>query len=229
MYIKFFKRFFDLTISILALIVLSPLFLVVAVAIKATSKGPAIFKQVRLGKNGKTFKMYKFRSMCLNAESIGTGQYSFKNDPRVTKVGRFIRATSIDELPQLVNIIKGDMSLIGFRPTLTYHPWPFDKYTDEQKKMFRLRPGLTGWAQIHGRKDVLWEDHIAMNVWYSENVSFWLDVKIFFITIKKVLKNEDNNDTDISSKITINDEQPHSDDNINVFAETDKNHLSRQQ
>ena len=229
MYIKFFKRFFDLTISILALIVLSPLFLVVAVAIKATSKGPAIFKQVRLGKNGKTFKMYKFRSMCLNAENIGTGQYSFKNDPRVTKVGRFIRATSIDELPQLVNIIKGDMSLIGFRPTLTYHPWPFDKYTDEQKKMFRLRPGLTGWAQIHGRKDVLWEDRIAMNVWYSENVSFWLDVKIFFITIKKVLKNEDNNDTDISSKITINDEQPHSDDSINVFAETDKNHLSRQQ
>ncbi len=229
MYIKFFKRFFDLTISILALIVLSPLFLVVAVAIKATSKGPAIFKQVRLGKNGRTFKMYKFRSMCLNAENIGTGQYSFKNDPRVTKVGRFIRATSIDELPQLVNIIKGDMSLIGFRPTLTYHPWPFDKYTDEQKKMFRLRPGLTGWAQIHGRKDVLWEDRIAMNVWYSENVSFWLDVKIFFITIKKVLKNEDNNDTDISSKITINDEQPHSDDSINVFAETDKNHLSRQQ
>lgn len=186
------KRAFDLFISLFALIILSPLLLIVSIAIKIDSQGPVIFKQTRLGRYGKPFTMYKFRSMCIDAEKKGSGQYSFKGDPRVTKVGKIIRALSIDELPQLVNIIKGDMALIGFRPPLTYHPWPFEEYSDEQRKMFEVRPGVTGWAQIHGRKDVMWEDRIAMGVYYAEHLSFKLDLKIFFVTIWKVLSNADN-------------------------------------
>lgn len=180
------------------LLITSPILLIVAIAIKIESPGPVIFKQTRLGRYGKPFTIYKFRSMCVNAEKTGTGQYSFKNDPRVTKVGRIIRALSIDELPQLINIIKGDMSLIGFRPPLTYHPWPFEKYTEEQKKMFNVRPGITGWAQIHGRKDVQWSDRIEMGIYYAENVSFLLDLRVFFITIWKVVSNADNENTSIT-------------------------------
>lgn len=192
MYKNGIKRILDVVICTLGLIISSPILLITAIAIKLDSPGPVIFKQQRLGRNGVPFEIYKFRSMCTGAEKIGSGQYSFKGDPRVTKVGRFIRATSIDELPQLINIIRGDMSLIGFRPPLTYHPWPYEEYTQEQRKMFVLRPGITGWAQIHGRKDVQWEDRIKMQVWYAENISFWLDVKIFFVTIWKVVSNADN-------------------------------------
>ena len=190
------KRAFDFLFCLMVLLIIWPILLIVAVIIKLESPGPAIFKQTRLGKGGKPFTIYKFRSMCDGAEKKGTGQYSMKGDPRVTKVGRVIRALSIDELPQLVNIIKGDMSLIGFRPPLTYHPWPFEEYTEEQKKMFDVRPGVTGWAQIHGRKDVMWEDRIEMGIYYAENVSFMLDLKIFFITIWKVLSNADNENTE---------------------------------
>lgn len=200
MYLRFFKRFFDILVSFIALVCCSPIFLIVAIAIKLESKGPAIFKQTRLGRFGKPFQIYKFRSMCIGAEKQGSGQYSFKNDPRVTKVGRFIRATSIDELPQLVNILRGEMSLIGFRPPLTYHPWPYEAYTQEQKRMFELRPGVTGWAQIHGRKEVMWDDRIKMNIYYVENVSFMLDVRIFFTTIWKVLSNADNENKNVTSK-----------------------------
>ena len=200
MYLRFFKRFFDILVSFIALVCCSPIFLIVAIAIKLESKGPAIFKQTRLGRFGKPFQIYKFRSMCIGAEKQGSGQYSFKNDPRVTKVGRFIRATSIDELPQLVNILRGEMSLIGFRPPLTYHPWPYEAYAQEQKRMFELRPGVTGWAQIHGRKEVMWDDRIRMNIYYVENVSFMLDVRIFFTTIWKVLSNADNENKNVTSK-----------------------------
>lgn len=189
------KRAFDFLFCLTVLLIIWPILLIVAIIIKLESPGPAIFKQVRLGRYGKPFTIYKFRSMCDGAEKKGSGQYSFKGDPRVTKVGRVIRALSIDELPQLVNIIKGDMSLIGFRPPLTYHPWPFEEYTEEQKKMFDVRPGVTGWAQIHGRKDVMWEDRIEMGIYYAENVSFTLDLRIFFITIWKVLSNADNVNT----------------------------------
>ena len=134
--------------------------------------------------------MYKFRSMCVGAEKGGV--YSDNKDSRVTKVGKFIRATSIDELPQLVNILKGDMALIGFRSPLTYHPWPWSEYTEEQKKMFNVRPGITGWAQVNGRKTVEWNKRIELNGWYAEHVSFWLDVKILFMTVFKVLTNADN-------------------------------------
>ena len=200
MYLKFFKRFFDVFVSLVALACCWPILLIVAIAIKLESKGPVIFKQTRLGRFGKPFQIYKFRSMCIGAEKQGSGQYSFKNDPRVTKVGKFIRATSIDELPQLINILRGEMSLIGFRPPLTYHPWPFEEYTQEQKKMFEMRPGVTGWAQIHGRKEVMWDDRIKMNIYYVENASFMLDFRIFFTTIWKVLSNADNENKTATGK-----------------------------
>lgn len=192
---KYFKRFCDFTVSLIALIVLSPLFLIVSIAIKADSKGPVIFKQERLGLGGKVFLIYKFRSMCAGAEQTGTGQYSFAGDPRVTKVGKFLRATSIDELPQLVNVLKGEMSIIGFRPPLTYHPWPIEEYTPYQKRMFLVRPGITGWAQVNGRKDVEWHERIRLNVYYVDNISLLLDIKIIFMTVINVLKNKDNVNT----------------------------------
>lgn len=192
---RFFKRFFDIFVSFTGLILLSWLLLITALAVRIESKGPVIFKQERLGKGGKVFKIYKFRSMCVGAEKTGSGVYSGKGDARVTKVGRIIRATSIDELPQLVNILKGDMSLIGPRPPLTYHPWPIEQYTEEQLRMFDVRPGVTGWAQINGRKDVEWNRRIELNCWYTQNVSFGLDFKIFFISIFKVFSNADNENT----------------------------------
>lgn len=192
---KYFKRGADVVISLLGLIILSPVLAVTALCIKIDSKGPIIFKQKRLGKDGKTFDIYKFRSMCIGAEHTGSGVYSGKNDARVTKVGKIIRATSIDELPQLVNILKGDMSIIGPRPPLTYHPWPLEDYSSEQRHMFDVRPGVTGWAQVNGRKDVEWNRRIELNVWYTRNISLGLDLKIFFISIFKVLKNADNENT----------------------------------
>lgn len=192
MYRHFIKRLIDVIIAVLALVILSPVFLITAAAIKLESKGPVIFEQRRLGLNGKEFNIYKFRSMVHNAEHTGSGVYSGKDDARVTKVGRMIRAASVDELPQVVNILKGDMSLIGPRPPLTYHPWPFHEYTQEQRRMFEVRPGITGWAQVHGRKDVEWHKRIEMNVWYVDHMSFWLDMKIFFMTIIKVAENADN-------------------------------------
>lgn len=187
-----FKRFCEIVLSIIAIVVLSPVFAITALAIKLESDGPAIFKQDRLGLNGKVFKIYKFRSMCQGAEHTGTGVYSGADDMRVTKVGKIIRATSIDELPQLFNILKGDMSFIGPRPPLTYHPWDISEYTEEQLHMFDVRPGITGWAQVNGRKDVEWHKRIELNCWYVDHMSFWLDIKILFTTVIKVLKNEDN-------------------------------------
>lgn len=202
---KAFKRFCDIVISLLGLIVLSPLMLVVAIAIKIESKGPVLFKQTRLGKGGREFQIYKFRSMCEGAENMGTGQYSFAGDMRVTKVGRFIRATSIDELPQFINILKGEMSLVGFRPPLTYHPWKLEEYTDEQMRMFEVRPGITGWAQVHGRKHTEWHERISLNVYYVDHMNLLLDIKILFLTVFKVLKNEDNENVTVTVQGTAAD------------------------
>jgi lipopolysaccharide/colanic/teichoic acid biosynthesis glycosyltransferase len=192
MYKNGLKRLIDCVISILVLLIGGIPMLIVALLIRLDSPGPALFRQKRIGKDGKVFEILKFRSMRQNAEHTGSGVYSGKGDARVTKVGRIIRATSIDELPQAINILKGDMALIGPRPPLTYHPWPYDEYTDEQKRMFEVRPGITGWAQVHGRKDVEWHKRIRLNVWYVDHVSFLLDLKIFFMTIFKVLSNADN-------------------------------------
>ena len=190
LYRSFLKRLFDLIFSLVLTIVASPVLLLTAIAIKIDSKGPVIFKQERLGLGGKVFRIYKFRSMVVNAEKGGV--YCEKGDSRITKVGKFLRASSIDELPQLINILKGDMSFIGPRPPLTYHPWPVDQYTKEQFRMFDVRPGITGWAQINGRKSVEWNNRIKLNVWYVDNVSVILDIKIAFMTVFKVLRNADN-------------------------------------
>ena len=188
------KRIMDFIMALIALVLLSPLFLILALWIKFDSKGPVIFRQQRLGLNGDVFTLYKFRSMKVGAEAEGV--YEKKGDTRVTKSGSFLRKTSLDELPQLVNMLVGDMSLIGPRPPLTYHPWPYEEYDSFQKKMFNVRPGITGWAQVNGRKEVPWPKRIRLNVEYVENISLVLDIKIFFKTIFKVLKMEDNLNTD---------------------------------
>ena len=189
---QYIKRAMDIIFSSILLLLGAIPMIVVALLVKLDSKGPVLFKQERLGVNGKVFKMYKFRSMIVNAEHQGSGVYSGKGDSRVTRIGRILRATSIDELPQLINILKGEMSFIGPRPALTYHPWPYEEYTTEQKKMFAVRPGITGWAQVNGRKEVEWPRRIELNVWYVEHMSFALDMKIFFRTIFKVITNADN-------------------------------------
>ena len=194
MYKHFFKRFFDLVVSLVALVIASPILLITAIAIKVESKGPVIFIQQRVGKGGKVYDMYKFRSMCVGAEQQEGGVFCKKGDARVTKVGAFIRATSIDELPQLVNIIKGEMSLIGPRPVLTYYPKQWSEYTEEELKRFDALPGVTGWAAVHGRKTNTVEARFAYDNYYVENLSLWLDIKIFFLTIKSVLTNEGNED-----------------------------------
>lgn len=186
------KRFLDVTASFLGLVLLSPLLLAVSILIKIDSRGPVIFRQKRIGRNGKVFEIYKFRSMCVGAEKTGSGVYSRKGDARVTRIGKILRATSIDELPQLLNILKGEMSFVGPRPPLTYHPWKYEEYTDFQKRMFEVRPGITGWAQVNGRKDVEWHKRIELNVWYVDHMSLLLDIKIMFMTAFKVLTNADN-------------------------------------
>lgn len=194
MYIKI-KRFIDIIVSITCLILLFPFLLLIGILIKSDSKGSILFKQKRIGKDGKVFEIYKFRSMIAEAEKNGSGVYSAKGDVRVTRIGKIIRALSIDELPQFINIIKGDMSLIGPRPVLTYHPWSFEEYSQEQKKRFLVRPGVTGLAQVHGRKSLLWEKRIEYDIKYVENLSLFQDVKIFFKTIINIISMKDNVNT----------------------------------
>ena len=200
MYKDGIKRAIDCTLASMVLLVGAIPMGIVALAVKLDSPGPILFRQDRIGKDGKVFQMLKFRSMCQNAEHTGSGVYSGKDDARVTRVGKILRATSIDELPQCINVLRGDMALIGPRPPLTYHPWPYEEYTEEQKRMFEVRPGITGWAQVHGRKDVEWHKRIELNVWYVDHVSFSLDAKIFFMTIFKVLTNADNENVEETLK-----------------------------
>ena len=191
MYKRFWKRFIDTLLSLIAFIILSPLLLITALAVKLSSPGPVLFKQQRLGLHGKVFTIYKFRSMTDGAEHTGSGVYSGKGDPRVTKVGKSIRATSIDELPQLINIIVGDMAIVGPRPPLTYHPWPVDQYSEEQFHMFDVRPGITGWAQVNGfRGDTSIQGRIEHDIYYIENWTLLFDIKILFMTVFKFSNNE---------------------------------------
>ena len=160
-YCRYIKGTIDKLAALSGIVFFWWLYLIIAIAIKIEDpKGPVIFAQKRLGKDGVIYDMYKFRSMKVGAEHIGSGVYSDRHDDRVTNVGRFLRATSLDELPQLWNILKGDISLIGFRSPLTYHPWKWEEYTVEQKKMFEMKPGITGWAQVHGRRTVEWNKRI---------------------------------------------------------------------
>ena len=188
MYQAFVKRISDIVFSALGLLVLSPLFLLIAILVRCTSKGPVIFRQERLGRDAKVFRICKFRTMAENSEHTGSGVYSDRYDSRVTKVGRFLRATSLE----LWNILRGDMSFIGPRPPLTYHPWPIDRYSKEQLRMFRVRPGITGWAQVHGRRELEWHERLRLNVWYADHVSFALDLQIIFLTVGVLLTGKGN-------------------------------------
>ena len=192
-YCKYVKVALDTIISVVFLALFWWLYALIALAVKIDDpSGPAIFKQERLGKHGKVYWMYKFRSMRVGAEHTGSGVYSNDHDERVTRVGRFLRKSSLDELPQLFNVIYQNMGIVGPRSPLTYHPKRFNEYTSEQRHMFDVRPGITGWAQVHGRKTVEWNKRIEMNCWYADHVSLWLDIKILFVTVFKVLANKDN-------------------------------------
>jgi len=187
------KRFFDIVFSIFGIILLIPFFCIIYVAIKIDSKGPVFFKQDRLGKNGSVFKIFKFRSMVVNAEFIGTGLFNYANDPRVTKVGNFMRKTSIDELPQLLNILKGEMSFVGPRPPVTYELGDYKDFDSNLKKCYSVKPGVTGLAQINGRNELSWDEKTKYDLQYVESYSKWgllLDLKIMLITIFKVITME---------------------------------------
>lgn len=191
MYAKCFKRILDFILSLIAIIILSPIMIIIAIIIKIDSKGPIFFKQERLGKNGKVFKIFKFRTMVVNAEHIGDGlKVKSENDNRITKIGKVLRKTSLDELPQLINVIKGEMSLIGPRPPVTYHPHKYDEYSEEQKKRFEVRPGITGLAQVKVRNFATWDERIEIDIEYINKVSLINDIKILFSTVISVLKKE---------------------------------------
>lgn len=181
------KYLLDRVFSCILLIVLCPLFILISVLIKLDSKGPVMFIQQRVGKNHKLFNIYKFRTMIPDAINIGNGVYTEENDPRITRIGRFLRKTSLDELPQLLNIFFGDMSFIGPRPTLEYQ---VKQYSDFQKKRLLMKPGVTGLAQINGRNSISWQERIKYDVQYVENWSLGLDLKIFLKTFSVIFKRE---------------------------------------
>ena len=185
MYKNFVKRFIDFWIALIALICLSPLLLIITVWLHFANKGAgAFFLQERPGLNGKIFRVLKFKSM--NDKRDAEGKL-LPDAERLTKVGKFVRSTSLDELPQLINVLKGDMAFIGPRPLLVrYLPY----YTEREQLRHTVRPGITGWAQIHGRNLISWDDKLEYDAYYAEHVSLWLDIKIFFMTIVKVLKRE---------------------------------------
>lgn len=192
-YCNYIKPSLDWLIALLFFVLFWWVYVLIALAVKLEDpKGPVIFRQKRLGKYGKVYWMYKFRSMKVNAEFTGSGVYSNDKDDRITRVGKVLRKTSLDELPQLFNVLLGQIALVGPRSPLTYHPWPLEQYTPEQRRMFDVRPGITGWAQVHGRKTVEWHKRIELNVWYTEHVSFPLDLKILFMTVFKVFSGADN-------------------------------------
>jgi lipopolysaccharide/colanic/teichoic acid biosynthesis glycosyltransferase len=191
---RFLKRFFDILICLIAIILLSLVWLIIAIAIKCDSKGPVLFAQERRTKGGRIFKMYKFRSMVVNAESMGAGLFNYENDPRVTKVGRFLRNTSLDELPQLWNVLKGDISLVGPRPCVSYELGDFETLNKKYKKRFEVRGGITGLAQIKGRNENSWDEKVTYdNIYIDEfkKKGIFLDIKILFGTVAKVFKKQD--------------------------------------
>lgn len=186
MYKHFFKRLIDFTFSLMALIVLSPVYLVVTIWLHFANKGAgAFFYQERPGKNEKIFKIYKYKSMTDERDTEGN---MLPDAQRLTKVGRFVRATSIDELPQLFNVLKGDMALIGPRPLLVeYLPY----YTERERLRHTIRPGITGYTQVHGRNNLTWDDRLEMDVYYVEHLSLWTDAKIILTTVVNVLLRKD--------------------------------------
>ncbi|OZS41623.1 sugar transferase [Photobacterium sanguinicancri] len=178
------KRFFDFIVAFVALCVLSPIIAIVAWKVRNNLGSPVLFKQVRPGLNGKPFEMMKFRSM---KDSVDKNGISLPDEERMTPFGDKLRSSSLDELPGLLSVIKGDMSLVGPRPLLMQY---LPLYNNEQKRRHDVRPGVTGWAQVNGRNAISWEDKFNLDVWYVDNHTFWLDIKILFLTVKKVLIKE---------------------------------------
>lgn len=178
----FIKRAFDIIVSLTLIILLTaiPVLIIVPIVIKLTSKGPAVFTQERVGKGGKVFKIYKFRTMRIPEDSIRPDGTVMEPKERITKVGRFLRKTSLDELMQLFNVLFGHMSLVGPRPTL---PYQVERYNDEQKRRHNMRPGVTGWAQVNGRNELTWTEKIQYDVEYIDKFSLWMDIKILFKTV----------------------------------------------
>src|SRR5699024_6362560 len=186
------KRIIDFLGSLIGVVIISPILLIIALAIRFTSKGPVLFKQERLGLHGKTFKILKFRTMIENAENIGDG-LTVKNesDQRITNIGKILRKTSLDELPQLFNVIKGEMSLVGPRPPVTYHPYDgYDNYPKWAKKRFEMKPGVTGLTQVTVRNSVEWDERIVVDNEYIDNFDIWFDIKLLFMTILRIFKSE---------------------------------------
>ena len=191
MYKHFFKRVIDFTIALVALLVIWPILLIIYIWLTIANKGAgALFYQERPGKDGKIFKVIKFKTMTDERDAEGK---LLPDADRLTKVGRFVRSTSIDELPQLINVLKGDMALIGPRPLRVYY---LPLYNKEQMRRHDVRPGITGWAQVNGRNNISWTEKFQLDVWYVDHLTMWLDLKIIFMTIKKVVCREDvNNDS----------------------------------
>jgi len=181
---RYFKRVIGFVISLIALIVLSPVILIVGILVYIKLGSPIIFKQERPGKDGKIFKMYKFRTMLDSYNKFGE---ALPDEERLTKFGKILRSTSLDELPELINVIKGDMSLVGPRPLLVEY---LELYSDEQKKRHNVRPGITGWAQVNGRNSISWNEKLNLDVEYVKNLSLILDIKILFLTVYKVFKRD---------------------------------------
>lgn len=184
MYRHFFKRFFDFVLSLIAIIILSPVYIIVAILVRVKLGSPVIFTQERPGKDEKIFKMYKFRSMTSETDEEGN---LLPDEVRLTSFGKKLRSTSLDELPELFNILKGDMSIVGPRPLLKKY---LPRYNEFQKHRHDVSPGLTGWAQVNGRNAISWEDKFRLDVEYTEKCSFLLDLKILFMTVSSVLKKE---------------------------------------
>ena len=188
MYKKFFKRFFDFWIALIALICISPILLVVTIWLHFANKGAgAFFFQERPGKDAKIFKVIKYKTMTDERDANGN---VLPDEKRLTKVGKIVRSTSIDELPQLINVLKGDMALIGPRPLL---PEYLPLYSKEQARRHEVRPGISGWAQCHGRNAISWTEKFKLDVWYVDHCTLWTDIKVIFITIKNVLMRKDIN------------------------------------
>jgi lipopolysaccharide/colanic/teichoic acid biosynthesis glycosyltransferase len=173
------RRPFDVAGAALGLVVSSPFLLLGALAVKLEDRGPILYRQLRVGRNGSDFELLKLRTMVVGAERLGAGYAVDRGDARITKTGRFLRRLSVDELPQLWNVLRGDMSLIGPRPTLRYQ---VERYTPRQARRLEVRPGITGWAQVHGRAALPWDERIELDVWYVEHGSAWVDLKILLRT-----------------------------------------------
>ncbi|MHA1749059.1 MAG: sugar transferase [Promethearchaeota archaeon] len=184
LYRRYGKRFFDLFLTVPALIIFAPLMAVIAILVRIDLGRPVIFRQKRPGLHGDLFKLYKFRTMIGESDFHG---HLLPDEKRIKGFGKFLRKTSLDELPELWNVIKGYISLVGPRPLLVKY---LDRYTPEQARRHEVKPGITGWAQVNGRNAITWEEKFKYDVWYVENLSLWLDIKIIFMTIVKVIKGE---------------------------------------